>query len=57
MDVVVVEEIFRASKSVLTNPILTTNKGKKRLRLIGDAHHNAFNFLGLMQQTLIQISV
>jgi hypothetical protein len=57
VDVVVAEQILRASKNVLTNPILMTNKSKKRLRPIGDAHHNAFNFLGPMQQILIQISL
>jgi hypothetical protein len=44
VDVVATKEILKASKSVLATPILTTNKGKKRLRPIGDAHRNAFNF-------------
>ncbi len=48
----VVKKILRASKNVIANPILTTNKDKKRLRPIGGTHRNAFNFLGPMQQNL-----
>jgi hypothetical protein len=57
MDVVAAEEILRVSKSVLANPILTTNKSKKRLRPIGNAHRNAFNFLSPKLQILIRISL
>jgi len=53
VDVDVVEEIARTSKSILANPIMTVNKRKRQLRPLAYAQWSASNFIafGIANET------